>query len=386
MKILISGGGIGGLTVANFLYRQGHQPIIIDKAHAFSNAGFVISLKSFGVEIMNELGLEEKMRAIETHSNYLSFFKPSGELIREIDFRVINKNLSDSITAPRAALHNVLYEAVKNDVEIHFNTTINTVTQNGKEVAVQLSDNRLITADLLIIAEGIRSTTRSKVWSELEVEDFNIYYAAGRLTGKHSCQPGNYPTYRGVKKMLAVFPLNETELAIQCYIHTESIRNFKGFERGILSEAFKQFDKNGFEPLQRLETSGNIFSDRLGMVHASVLNKGRIVLLGDAGYCPTPLSGMGASLSIYGAKALAHFIKDAPGDLEKALANYNNIMQPIIRKFQSNARKNAKTFLPMSRIALALGNFIFKYIPLSRIAKKVGEELTLTSEQKNFTN
>jgi 2-polyprenyl-6-methoxyphenol hydroxylase-like FAD-dependent oxidoreductase len=78
MKILISGGGIAGLTVANFLYRNGHQPIVVERAREFSNSGFVLSLKSFGVGTMNELGLEKKLRAVATKSNFSNFYKRDG--------------------------------------------------------------------------------------------------------------------------------------------------------------------------------------------------------------------------------------------------------------------------------------------------------------------
>ena len=120
------------------------------------------------------------------------------------------------------------------------------------------------------------------------------------------------------------------------------------------------------------------------MVHTPILYKNNVVLLGDAGYCPTPLSGMGASLSIYGAKALANFIDNSPDDLKKALDGYNNLMQPIIQKFQSNARKNARTFLPLGQTKLWLMNLIFKLVPLSSITRKMNNELTLTDNQRNF--
>lgn len=265
MKVLISGGGFGGLTVANYLHRQGHEAIIIDKAHQFSNAGFVLSLKSFGVEIMKEIGLEQKMRSYATKSDFVNFLKPKGELVRKMDFETINKNLLDSIMATRTSLHNVLYDALKDKVEIKFNFTIKTVEQSEKGVVVQLSDNSTINADLLIISEGIRSTTRNKIWTDAKIEDFNIFYAAGRLEGKHSYQVGNYLTYRGVKKMIAILPLSENELALQCYIYnTDNADNLQSINKGLLSETFKDFDEKLLELLNKLEAKGDIFSDKNG--------------------------------------------------------------------------------------------------------------------------
>jgi 2-polyprenyl-6-methoxyphenol hydroxylase-like FAD-dependent oxidoreductase len=93
---------------------------------------------------------------------------------------------------------------------------------------------------------------------------------------------------------------------------------------------------------------------------------------------------MGASLAIYGAKALVHFIGQSPDDVDGALERFNQLMQPVIFKFQQNARKNARTFLPASNRSLELNNIIFKYVPNYFISKKMSGELTLTDRQKNF--
>lgn len=385
MRVLISGGGIAGLTAANFLIHQGHQITVIDKASEFTNAGFVLSLKSFGVEIMKELGLEEKLRSIAAKSGSVNFYKQNGRLIRELSFTTINKNLADSIMATRGAIHRVIFEAIQTKTEIQFGTTIKSLTQNEKEVTIKLSNDKVIEVDLLIVSEGIRSTTRNKVWNDSPVEDFNIFYAAGRLQGLHSHKVGTIQTYQGLKKMLAILPLSDDELAIQCYIHNSTnADNVEAIKNGILSDSFGEFNSEVAGLVKKLETTGKIFSDKLGIVHEPVLHKGRVVLLGDAGYCPTGLSGMGASLSIFGAKALAHFISNSPNDLNKALADFNSLMQPVILKFQNNARNNAKNFLPMNNFNLWLKNTIIRYIPNSFITKKMSRELRLTELQKIF--
>src|SRR3954465_7640272 len=111
MKVLISGGGIGGLTVANFLHRKGHQIIVIDKAREFTNSGFVLCLKGFGVEIMKELDLEDKLRSIATKSHFVNFYEKDGKLVRNLSFEIINKRLVDSVMATRGGIHQVIFEA-----------------------------------------------------------------------------------------------------------------------------------------------------------------------------------------------------------------------------------------------------------------------------------
>jgi 2-polyprenyl-6-methoxyphenol hydroxylase-like FAD-dependent oxidoreductase len=334
---------------------------------------------------MRELGLEDELRSVATESRFANFYKKDGKLVRELSYQVINKNLADSILATRGSIHQVLFEAIKGLVEIRFGNTISSSAQNDNKVSVILSDGSIINADLLIISEGLRSQTREKIWNDSTVEDFNVFYAAGRLAGSHSYKVGSFQTYRGIKKMIAVLPLNENELALQCYIHTTAnIDHVNAIENGILSGSFSDFNDTVKTLIKNLEIKKGIFSDRMGMVQIPRLNQGRTVLLGDAGYCPTSFSGMGASLAIYGAKALVHFIDQLPGDMDKALDNFNKLMQPIILKFQDNARKNAKTFLPMSNTSLSLNNILLEHIPDYFISKKISGELTLTVEQRKF--
>ena len=71
-RIIISGGGIAGMTAAKLLGDQGHEITVIDKASEFNNAGFLVSLKSFGVKIMDEIGLSSNLVKESTPSERIS--------------------------------------------------------------------------------------------------------------------------------------------------------------------------------------------------------------------------------------------------------------------------------------------------------------------------
>src|SRR3954453_3884570 len=102
------------------------------------------------------------------------------------------------------------------------------------------------------------------MWNNSSVEDFNIFYAAGRLQGPHSYKVGHIQTYQGLKKMLAILPLSHNELAMQCYIHnTANEDNVEAIKNGILSESFKDFPSAVCELVKKLEAKGGIFSDKL---------------------------------------------------------------------------------------------------------------------------
>jgi len=383
--ILISGAGIAGLTAANFLAKQGHRVIVIDRSPSFSKAGFLISLKSFGVRIMDELGLTHKLQAESSPSKTVHFVETNEEIIQSIDYDKMHQNIERSVLITRGALHYVLYEAVKNKVNILFETTISQLEEKTGKTKVTLSNGSMMDVDLVVVSEGLRSSTRDRYFKNCQLEDFNTLYVGGKLNLKHGKEVGVFKIYIDVNKMLSIYPVAEDQIAIQCYIRSsEDNSRIKNNAPSILRSAFADYNPEVKQLINHLLDDGLFFMDKMGMVKTENLLNGNLVLLGDAGYCPTALSGMGASLSIYGAKALAHFIAQYPDDILVACKCYNRLMQPIVEKFQTNAKNNATSFLPDSQPNLEKFVDGFRVADDKAVQKIMTEPIVLTKDQENF--
>jgi 2-polyprenyl-6-methoxyphenol hydroxylase-like FAD-dependent oxidoreductase len=221
------------------------------------------------------------------------------------------------------------------------------------------------------------------MFSNTYFKNSNIFYLAGRLQKKHDYKLGVFKWFLGVGKMLAIIPLSENEIALHSYIRNSNAvvqADLKEF----LASSFSEFDNEVQDLIREVIGKGVLFTDKLGMIHSENLVNGRLILLGDAGYCATPLSGMGASLSIYGAKALSHFIEKNPTNIQKALHNYNQAMQPIIAKFQSNAKRAASSLLPKSAGKHRLTSFMIRLAPRFVITNRMTKDFGLTENQRNF--
>ena len=155
--IVISGGGIAGLTAAKFLAKQGHKITVLERAPAFNKSGFLISLKSFGVKIMDELGLTSQLLNESSPSEFVNFRESNDTVIQKISYEKMNENIERSILITRGGLHDVLYESVKNEVEINFSSSIQELISDGKQTNIVLNDGRVLVADLLIVSECLRS-------------------------------------------------------------------------------------------------------------------------------------------------------------------------------------------------------------------------------------
>ncbi|MFC6100349.1 FAD-dependent monooxygenase [Olivibacter domesticus] len=383
--ILLSGAGIAGLTAANFLAKQGHNVTVIDRSPSFSKAGFLISLKSFGVKIMDELGLTQNLQAESSPSETVHFVETNEEIIQSIDYDKMHTNIERSVLISRGGLHHVLYEAVKNDVNVLFDTTISQLEEKSDMTKVTLSNGNSIHVDLVVVSEGLRSSTRERYFTNYQLEDFNTLYVGGKLKQNHEKQVGVFKVYIDVNRSLHIYPIAADEIAIQCYIRSsEDIGYIKNNASSILKDSFGDYNPEVKQLLQNLLDDGLFFMDKMGMVNAPNLHNGRLVLLGDAGYCPTALSGMGASLSIYGAKALAHLIAEYPDDILTACDSYNTLMQPIVEKFRTNAKNNAASFLPKSEADLEKFVKGFRAANDKAVQKIMTEPIVLTKDQENF--
>ncbi|SDK75905.1 hypothetical protein SAMN04487820_11274 [Actinopolyspora mzabensis] len=104
-------------------------------------------------------------------------------------------------------------------------------------------------------------------------------------------------------------------------------------------------------------------------------SKGRVVLLGDAGYAVSLLAGIGASLGIAGAYLLADQLTRARS-IDDALVTYERLWRPVVEEKQRTGRGTARWFLPASRLQLRLRRAMLRLARLPVIGRYVATTLT----------
>jgi 2-polyprenyl-6-methoxyphenol hydroxylase-like FAD-dependent oxidoreductase len=133
-------------------------------------------------------------------------------------------------------------------------------------------------------------------------------------------------------------------------------RDVAGQQR-LLREAFQG---TGWEVDRLLAAAGeadDFYFDSISQVELPRWSAGRVALLGDAAYCPSPASGQGTSLALVGAHVLARELAAAGGDHETAFAAYETAMRPYVEKNLAFGRKMVKDMVPGGRFAIALRNY-----------------------------
>jgi 2-polyprenyl-6-methoxyphenol hydroxylase-like FAD-dependent oxidoreductase len=134
-------------------------------------------------------------------------------------------------------------------------------------------------------------------------------------------------------------------------------------QRQILAD---RFASDGWEVprlLEAMHSAPDFYFDSTSQVHLDRRTNGRIALVGDAGYCPSPLSGQGTSTAIVGAYLLAGELATTAGDHRPAFASYDVKLQPFIERNQRLATSNAKWFAPRKRSRIWFRNLNLRMLP-----------------------
>jgi 2-polyprenyl-6-methoxyphenol hydroxylase-like FAD-dependent oxidoreductase len=111
---------------------------------------------------------------------------------------------------------------------------------------------------------------------------------------------------------------------------------------------------------------------------------GRSVLLGDAAYCASPLSGMGTGMAVIGAYILAGELAHTDGNYALAFARYEALMRDFVKKCQEIANSGTDWFVPRTRFRLWLSNQMWKILPYTpwknmmiEVPLKIGNSIAL---------
>lgn len=165
MRVLISGGGIAGLTLANFLSRHGIASMVIERASDLRQGGYAIDFFGTGYEVAESMGLLDRLLAQQIAFDGIEYVNAQGKLIAKLDAALLRKITEGKYLAlMRWSLEEALYEALEGTVEVRFSRWLVAASAGEQEVSVTFNDGTSESFDLLIGADGVHSGTRALVF------------------------------------------------------------------------------------------------------------------------------------------------------------------------------------------------------------------------------
>jgi 2-polyprenyl-6-methoxyphenol hydroxylase-like FAD-dependent oxidoreductase len=151
---------------------------------------------------------------------------------------------------------------------------------------------------------------------------------------------------------------NKTDIVL-CFSYEKEIpydyRDEKQ-QRNIISEQFTGQGWRTPELLEEVSQSKTFYFDKINQIKMPSWTKGRVALVGDAAYCASPAAGMGGSLAIIGAAALADAFQKHHGNFELAFQDYNESFRPFIEEVQANAVNTLDVLIPKTEESIRKRN------------------------------
>jgi 2-polyprenyl-6-methoxyphenol hydroxylase-like FAD-dependent oxidoreductase len=333
---LISGAGIAGPALAHQLAARGWQTTVVERFPERRDEGHNIDVRGAARDVVARMGIDDDVRAANTTEVGMRFVNDDGSAAAS--FPMDDSGRREGITAEleilRGELSRILIEHTRDTTEYRFDTYIADLTDHGNHVTAVLDDDTTIDADLVVIAEGLRSRNRNLVMP-VAVTDLDMYIAY--LTIPRQESDDRWWNWQHVPESRSIHlrPDNlGTTRAMLSFMST--VRGLEDLGRddqiAILRKTFA--DAGGAAPriLARLDDAPMYF-DAIGQVRAPRWSKGRVVLLGDAAFCPSPVGGGGSSLALIGAYVLAGELSRTD-DVPTALGLYEQFMRPHVADAQ----------------------------------------------------
>jgi 6-hydroxynicotinate 3-monooxygenase len=347
-SIAVIGSGLGGMTVAGLLQREGFQVHAYEQARGFSRIGAGIHLSANVMMVMRRLGIEKTLSDIGLHPDaFVSRKSDTGEILFELPFSPETETHygAEYINVHRGDLHTVLESALEPGT-IQFDKKLLSIDASGSKSRLTFADGTHEDVDVVIGADGVNSKTR----------EFVIGPGGPRYTG-HVAHRAIFPAsllkglpiractkWWGNGNHILVYYMTQAREEVYFVSSVPQAAwnesaSFVPCDRDEFLAAFDGYHKELRTVIEAAPevTKWPVFErDRAASWH-----KGNVVLLGDAAHAMRPYMAAGAAMAIEDAAVLARCIAErGTTDVSESFAWYEANRMPRVNKVQSISETN----------------------------------------------
>ncbi|MFI7222806.1 FAD-dependent monooxygenase [Nonomuraea angiospora] len=342
MKVLISGASVGGPVLAYWLRRHGYETTLVERAPAPRKGGQAIDIRGAALDVVAKMGVIEQIRALRTTMRGMSMVDGDGtELMRSYEETVSGGRFdSPDIEIMRDDLTAILTSA--SGAEYVYGDSIATLDQDADGVDVTFESGGRGRYDYVFGADGLHSNVRRLTFGP-EAQFLNhlgtyvSIFTADNFLGLDHWQTW----FREGDTGGALFSDRDaTVMRVNLGFGADPIdydhRDVEQQKR-LIQERCSGLRWEVPKLLEAMWKADDFYFDAMAQVTMERWSKGRVALVGDAGYCPSPLSGQGTSLALVGAYVLAQELgRDPIGAFDR----YEERLRPYVARNQALALEN----------------------------------------------
>jgi 2-polyprenyl-6-methoxyphenol hydroxylase-like FAD-dependent oxidoreductase len=381
--VLISGAGIAGPALAHWLVGNGYRVVIVELAPDIRPGGQTVDLRGAGRDVVDRMGLLDQMVDCSLAQRGIAWVRADGSRRAEMPVDAFDGNgIVSKLEILRGDLVDVLYRDTKDRAEYRFDTRVTALEQDDA-VDVTLSDGTRVRADLVVGADGPHSAVRRLVFGAEEqfvkpLGGYHAWFTAPDTAGLD----GWYLMHQAPGGLNASMrPSHDPAIAkAGLAFRSEPMdydRRDLDQQRTVLADRFAGVGWHARELISAAAEADDFYFDAFAQVHMASWSRGRVTLCGDAGYCASPLSGMGTSLALVGAYVLAGELGRAGDGLKTdrvngALERYATVMRPYVDNCQ-DLPAGIDGFAPKSKSDIVITAMVMKWMqrwPLRSYAAK----------------
>lgn len=354
MRILISGASIAGPVLAYWLARRAFDVTIVERAPELrKTGGHAVDLFRPAMEISAKMGVLPQIEALATGTTAMTMYREGVERPARVDLtKVFGASSDRHVEIMRDDLSEAYYRAGCGDVEYLFGDSITSISLDGE---VTFEHNAPRTFDVIIGADGLHSNVRRLVFGEDAGRTrFLGGYLAVESVPKSLAREGEMAVHMGAGRLAGIYtarPLDDARALFMFRSKQELQYHYRDVlrQKELLRTKFAGMDAAVDGWLAELDRAPTFYFDSIIQLELDTWSRGRVALVGDAGYCPGPAVGGSTSIAVLGAYVLAGELAAAQGDYTRAFAAYERAMTDAVRRSRAFARAAAKTIVPSSR-------------------------------------
>jgi len=349
-KVLVSGGSFAGLSTAYWMNKLGYSVTVVEIAEGLKKGGTPVNIEGNTVDIVKRMGLLDQIQSNKLTMEVMEFKNSDDVTERSGPIQNDSEQLAKGeCEIERNILLNIMFEAVKDDVEFIFGDSIASLKEENDGIDVVFKGGAKRSFDLLFGCDGIHSAVRKYCFGdEAEFLFFLKAYFSITIVDKLLIRENTIQMYNEPGKAIMLNAYNNKTDIVLCYFSEKEIPyDYRDEEqqRNMILNEFSGIGWRAPELLFEVKNSKTFYFDKLCQIKMPSWTKGRVALVGDAGYCASPAAGKGGSLAIDGAAALADAFQKCHGNFDLAFQEYNESFRPFIEEVQANVVSFGVEFL-----------------------------------------
>ncbi|MEU8226685.1 FAD-dependent monooxygenase [Kribbella sp. NPDC048915] len=353
--VLISGAGIAGPALAFWLRRFGFTPTVVEIAPAPRPGGQTVDLRGVSRTVVERMGLMPAVKARQVHERGLAYVRADGRWSAAMPADLLDgAGPVAEIEILRGDLAEVLVDATS-DVEYLYGDSIAELTQDVAGVDVTFASGGRRRFDLVIGADGVHSRVRRLAFGPEEqfVHHLGGFTVEAPEDLDHWMKIYSAPGGRWV----GLRPDHDPHRAKALLSFRSKVLNYgrhdPAAQKQLVRERFEGLGWHTDHILRGLDQATDFYLDSESRVVVPDWSRGRVALVGDAGYCGSPLAGHGTALSLVGAYVLAGELAAADGDHVRAFPAYQRRMRAYVDQRTELPPGGIRMAMPMTSFGIA---------------------------------